>query len=214
MARWCEREKISTTNQPTESDTTNDIASYAAQSKTASGRAFLGRCQAASSLPMASLTRSARRAEGFSPHVNGDAITRPGAVAFPAGRRIKRLSEAADNSFESIKKTRIAVEFITKPLAGATVPNSRSAPVAAKPPHGNMAGHGRQPAAAPNHQEKVVNGIKHEPAIKPEPYSKAGREGGRKLRSQEATRFKSELSAYFPDYDEVIGNDPKEECKL
>ena len=24
-------------------------------------------------------------------------------------------------------------------------------------------------------------------------------------------RFKSELSAYFPDYDEVIGNDPKEE---
>ncbi|KAL8311884.1 hypothetical protein RB597_002473 [Gaeumannomyces tritici] len=32
---------------------------------------------------------------------------------------------------------------------------------------------------------------------------------GRKLRSQEATRFKSDLAAYFPDYDEVIGNDPK-----
>ncbi|KAL1878603.1 hypothetical protein VTK73DRAFT_7684 [Phialemonium thermophilum] len=36
-------------------------------------------------------------------------------------------------------------------------------------------------------------------------------QNGRKLRSQEATRFKSELSAYFPDYDEVIGNDPKEQ---
>jgi len=36
---------------------------------------------------------------------------------------------------------------------------------------------------------------------------------GRKLRSQEATRFKSELSAYFPDYDEVIGNEPKEQRK-
>ncbi|KAL2270162.1 hypothetical protein VTJ83DRAFT_2346 [Remersonia thermophila] len=34
--------------------------------------------------------------------------------------------------------------------------------------------------------------------------------GGRKLRSQESSRYKSELSAYFPEYDEVIGNDPKE----
>ncbi|KAJ3484871.1 hypothetical protein NLG97_g6948 [Lecanicillium saksenae] len=40
------------------------------------------------------------------------------------------------------------------------------------------------------------------------------REPGRKLRSQEATRFKSDLSAYFPDYDEVIGNEPKEQHLL
>jgi hypothetical protein len=33
---------------------------------------------------------------------------------------------------------------------------------------------------------------------------------GRKLRSQEATRFKSELSAYFPEYDQIMGNEPKE----
>jgi len=33
----------------------------------------------------------------------------------------------------------------------------------------------------------------------------------RSLRSAEGSRFKSELSTYFPDYDEVIGNDPKEE---
>lgn len=35
----------------------------------------------------------------------------------------------------------------------------------------------------------------------------------RKLRSQEGTRFRSELSLYFPEYDEIIGNDPKEDRK-
>ncbi|KAK3902885.1 something about silencing, SAS, complex subunit 4-domain-containing protein [Staphylotrichum tortipilum] len=82
---------------------------------------------------------------------------------------------------------------------------------------------GPKPAAAANtttvqkptrtkHQEKVANGLKHEldrlqPAA---PAAEATKDQGRKLRSQEATRFKSELSAYFPEYDEVIGNDPKE----
>ncbi|KHN95558.1 uncharacterized protein MAM_06615 [Metarhizium album ARSEF 1941] len=60
------------------------------------------------------------------------------------------------------------------------------------------------------HQAKVINGIKAElDRLQPQPAST--REQGRKLRSQEATRFKSDLSAYFPDYDEVIGNDPKEQ---
>ncbi|KAK8061528.1 iq calmodulin-binding domain-containing protein [Apiospora phragmitis] len=68
------------------------------------------------------------------------------------------------------------------------------------------------------HQEKVKNGIQHEldrlqpnaTDVAPQPKE----QGGRKLRSQEQTRFKSELSAYFPDYDEVIGNDPKEQHVL
>ena len=60
------------------------------------------------------------------------------------------------------------------------------------------------------HQAKVINGIKHE-LDRLQPQEKDTKEEGRKLRSQEATRFKSELSAYFPDYDEVIGNDPKEQ---
>lgn len=59
------------------------------------------------------------------------------------------------------------------------------------------------------HQEKVVNGLKHE-LDRLQPNKADTKEQGRKLRSQEATRFKSELSAYFPDYDEVIGNEPKE----
>ncbi|KAI4863395.1 something about silencing, SAS, complex subunit 4-domain-containing protein [Hypoxylon rubiginosum] len=64
------------------------------------------------------------------------------------------------------------------------------------------------------HKEKAINGIKHElDRLQPSPAdtSSATERPGRKLRSQEATRFKSELSAYFPDYDEVIGNDPKEQ---
>ncbi|KAI1392708.1 something about silencing, SAS, complex subunit 4-domain-containing protein [Hypoxylon trugodes] len=65
------------------------------------------------------------------------------------------------------------------------------------------------------HKEKAINGIKHElDRLQPnaaDTSSAAAERPGRKLRSQEATRFKSELSAYFPDYDEVIGNDPKEQ---
>ncbi|TQN67081.1 hypothetical protein CSHISOI_08353 [Colletotrichum shisoi] len=62
------------------------------------------------------------------------------------------------------------------------------------------------------HQEKVINGIKHElDRLQPRDADTHTKEGGRKLRSQEATRFKSELAAYFPEYDEVIGNEPKEQ---
>ncbi|AEO53934.1 hypothetical protein MYCTH_2295879 [Thermothelomyces thermophilus ATCC 42464] len=68
--------------------------------------------------------------------------------------------------------------------------------------------HQQQPAP-PKHREKVANGLKHE-LNKLQPSAADTKEQGRKLRSQEATRFKSELSAYFPEYDEVIGNDPKE----
>ncbi|KAI1209174.1 something about silencing, SAS, complex subunit 4-domain-containing protein [Annulohypoxylon truncatum] len=64
------------------------------------------------------------------------------------------------------------------------------------------------------HKAKAINGIRHElDRLQPSAAdtSSARERPGRKLRSQEATRFKSELSAYFPDYDEVIGNDPKEQ---
>ncbi|KAF9875727.1 hypothetical protein CkaCkLH20_06659 [Colletotrichum karsti] len=65
------------------------------------------------------------------------------------------------------------------------------------------------------HQEKVISGIKHElDRLQPREGDTHTKEGGRKLRSQEATRFKSDLSAYFPEYDEVIGNDPKEQHLL
>ncbi|KAK3394648.1 something about silencing, SAS, complex subunit 4-domain-containing protein [Podospora didyma] len=67
-----------------------------------------------------------------------------------------------------------------------------------------------QPALT-KHQEKVANGLKHELNRLQANAAVEMKEQGRKLRSQEATRFKSDLlSAFFPDYDEVIGNDPKE----
>ena len=68
----------------------------------------------------------------------------------------------------------------------------------------------QQQPALTKHKEKVVNGLKHE-LNRLQPSSADIKSQGRKLRSQEATRFKSELSAYFPDYDEVIGNEPKEQ---
>ncbi|KAK4235524.1 something about silencing, SAS, complex subunit 4-domain-containing protein [Achaetomium macrosporum] len=67
----------------------------------------------------------------------------------------------------------------------------------------------RQRPTRTEHQEKVANGLKHE-LSRLQPNAEDSTHQGRKLRSQEATRFKSELSAYFPEYDEVIGNDPKE----
>lgn len=172
---------------------------------------------------MASLTRSTRRAEGFSPHVNGDAaLTRPSAVAFPTGRRPKRAPDAVEHDLKSgiPKKSRLATEIPAKQLPYTQTPISRPAAVArSAPPHGAAATTTTQGAAqnsatpVTKHQAKVINGIKHE-LDRLEPKASTSREPGRKLRSQEATRFKSELSAYFPDYDEVIGNDPKEECEF
>ncbi|KAI3399961.1 hypothetical protein diail_5117 [Diaporthe ilicicola] len=88
-----------------------------------------------------------------------------------------------------------------------------AAPVPA-PATGNAATTADDSSAAPTkHREKIVNGIKHElDRLQPSSADMAASNGqGRKLRSQEGVRFKSELSAYFPEYDEVIGNVPKEE---
>lgn len=64
------------------------------------------------------------------------------------------------------------------------------------------------------HQKKIANGLQHElDRLQPRP-TDINKDEKRKLRSQEGTRFKSELSAYFPEYDEVIGNEPKETRKL
>lgn len=102
-----------------------------------------------------------------------------------------------------------------KPVVTVTAapkpPNPSRAPptTAAKPSTTST----KQPSGLTRHQEKVVNGLKHELSRLNPNAADTIKEGGRKLRSQEGTRFKSELAAYFPDYDEVIGNDPKEQRK-
>jgi len=70
-------------------------------------------------------------------------------------------------------------------------------------------GKGRQ---MPRSAEKAINGIKHE-LERLQPAEVDMKDEKRKLRSQEGTRFKSELSAYFPDYDVVIGNEAEETRK-
>jgi hypothetical protein len=83
------------------------------------------------------------------------------------------------------------------------------APRVAEPMPSTRGAQHQQQHAPTRHKEKVG---KHE-LSKLLPNLVDTNSQGRKLRSQEATRFKSELSAYFQDYDEVIGNEPKETRK-
>ncbi|KAM3435674.1 hypothetical protein NHJ13734_005429 [Beauveria thailandica] len=193
---------------------------------------------------MASVTRSTRRPEVFPPpHLNGHApMARATPALFhhpppqqqPQARRTKRAIEATGHDFATVnnntKKTRIAVEIVARPSA-APPPPQKVQPPLPTPPQQPVAV-AAAPAAAPvalsttppeanlnvtRHKAKVINGIKHElDRLQPDMAGTKdpGREPGRKLRSQEATRFKSDLSAYFPDYDEVIGNEPKEQHLL
>ncbi|KFY12474.1 hypothetical protein V492_03843 [Pseudogymnoascus sp. VKM F-4246] len=62
----------------------------------------------------------------------------------------------------------------------------------------------------PRYAEKASSGIKHE-LERLQPDGADTKSETRKLRSQEGTRFKSELASYFPDYDVVIGNEAAEE---
>ncbi|KFA60853.1 hypothetical protein S40285_06176 [Stachybotrys chlorohalonatus IBT 40285] len=186
---------------------------------------------------MASVTRSTRRAEGLHPHhvnANHSSKTRPSPGLFHHDHRMKRALDIAEPDFESYqpKRTRIAVEILARPtltpsessslhmrrvvtphapqlpaLATTPTPTPTPAPAPLQPPPRTAVP--QQDNSLTKHQAKVINGIKHE-LDRLQPQTTDTKEQGRKLRSQEATRFKSELSAYFPDYDEVIGNEPKE----
>ncbi|KAM7219189.1 Something about silencing, SAS, complex subunit 4 domain containing protein [Rhypophila decipiens] len=115
--------------------------------------------------------------------------------------------------------TSIAVEIPAPRL------DARHKPVTTKPTshtHHQNPSRATQPAATKatppsepkpartKHQEKVANGLKHELNRLQSSLPADVKSEGRKLRSQEQSRFKSELSTYFPDYDEVIGNEPEE----
>ena len=152
------------------------------------------------------------------------------------GGRTSRTKRSLDErDFDPIKpkKARIAVEILSKPRAISHAVNkaaTTAAPTHAKPTAApNVANtdeakqttapkaSGETPVVPPKkeqnitkHQSKVINGMKHE-LDRLQPRASDTKREGRKLRSQEATKFKSELSAYFPDYDEVIGNEPKQE---
>lgn len=109
--------------------------------------------------------------------------------------------------------SRQAPEPTPAPLPAPAAAATASAPhkSAATTTKGSISGN-----RATKHNQKVVNGIKHElDRLQPSSADMANSNTqGRKLRSQEGVRYKSELSAYFPEYDEVIGNIPKEHRTL
>lgn len=180
-----------------------------------------------------SMTRS-RRAEG--PRHTHSPI-RPKIIAISPNANLngtKRRYDQSDLEIDHLitKKprftTNISVE-IPAPRLDARLkpaaPTKTTGPIPHHPPNPSRAATSTTAAkltsatspkpARTKHQEKVANGLKHElnrlqPSL---PQGADIKTQGRKLRSQEQSRFKSELSTYFPEYDEVIGNEPKEERK-
>ncbi|KAH8592099.1 something about silencing, SAS, complex subunit 4-domain-containing protein [Bisporella sp. PMI_857] len=133
--------------------------------------------------------------------------------------RKKRVRESTDDKNHSapIKKPKLAVEILTNAnpiVLNTDMRHRRSTSPNSKPPP-KPAQHKASTPPRTNHQQKVVNGIKHElDRLQPKHEDIKAADHKRSLRSQEGGRYKSELSAYFPEYDEVIGNVPKEESIL
>lgn len=184
---------------------------------------------------MASLTLRSRKYEGLT--TRSSARNNVVTLGSPYDRRHqqqsnirkKRPRDSLEDEKNSIKRVKIAIEIDSYPKTqpktrsvviqqpdATDVPPKRSAAPAVK--KAITQPHIEPPSPKPTvHHEKVANGIKHELDRLQDklsfPLPPNLKEEKRKLRSQEGTRFKSELSLYFPDYDEFIGNDPKENRK-
>jgi len=183
-------------------------------------------------------TRSSKRSEGLTTRSS----RRNNVAVHPANHnnlnrqqqpnigRKKRPRDPADHEEHSIiaKKVQIAIEISSRPKVQpktrSLVIKSNATTISDVVPHRpasppQQSEKATQTVAPPptqkptNHHQKVVNGIKHE-LDRLQPNIADLKDEKRKLRSQEGTRFKSELSAYFPEYDEVIGNEPKQDRKL
>ncbi|KAI6717011.1 hypothetical protein PZA11_004456 [Diplocarpon coronariae] len=184
------------------------------------------------------LTRSSARNEGLTTRsgARNNVVNLGIQQQSNVGRKKKRPRGSVDDEDDPAlakKKARIAIEIFSKPPLSKGVPKTRplvikpiAVPDAAAPPPQQRASPLKPEETAPqaeitaqltrkpiNHHDKAANGIKHE-LDRLQPNVADLKDEKRKLRSQEGTRFKSELSAYFPEYDEIIGNEPKEEHTL
>ncbi|CAI4219318.1 unnamed protein product [Parascedosporium putredinis] len=136
---------------------------------------------------MATLSRSSRRPEDNALHHHHHIVGRPTATH----HHLMATSAARANTAAAALATQTKISSLEARADASSGPSMR-------------------PIATPMiSQEKVRNGIQHE-LDRLQPASADAKPEGRKLRSQETIRFKSELSTYFPEYDEVIGNDPKQ----
>ncbi len=166
-------------------------------------------------------TRSSRRAEGLTTrseltiHQN-NALNRQ--VLSNTSRR-KRPRDPTDHEQNviSTKKARVTIEIESRPTdqpkkrSLVIAPDAKSDVVPQRSAAKNsttttLSAKARVPS---KYAEKIANGFKHE-LDRLQPSKAITKDEKRILRSQEGTRFKSELSAYFPDYDVVIGNEPEE----
>ncbi|KAH8813178.1 something about silencing, SAS, complex subunit 4-domain-containing protein [Xylogone sp. PMI_703] len=176
-------------------------------------------------------TRSSRRIEGLTtrndnivattPPVNKpghDSNLRPRANTGQKKRSI-HTADLDEGPYDK-KRPRFAIEINSKPIIPPNTrplvvrPHAPTAATTAVPKNPDPQHDSKKPEQPPrqqtNHRQKVTNGIKHE-LDKLQPSDADTKDEKRKLRSQEGARFKSELSAYFPEYDEIIGNEPKED---
>jgi hypothetical protein len=145
------------------------------------------------------------------------------AVEIPArsslhARFAKDAADTVDNAGTSDTSDANSAPAPPKPaVAAPNAPTSHRAPPSKangpKPAPATTQQQQRRRPAPAKHQSKVAKGLKHE-LDRLQPNEADTKDQGRKLRSQEVIRFKSELSSYFPEYDEVIGNDPKETRKF
>lgn len=183
------------------------------------------------------LTRSSRRSEGLTTRSgtrNNVVIHHPAHHNNAQNRqqqsnigRKKRPRDSLDHDEQALKakKAKFTVEITSQPqphpkTRSLVIKSNARSDVVAAPQRSALPKHvetATQPPASPLsqhptiHHQKVVNGIKHELDRLQPKAADLNKDEKRKLRSQEGTRFKSELSQYFPEYDEVIGNDPKED---
>lgn len=174
-------------------------------------------------------TRSSRRDNGAAHPGNGNSDNNTYTTQQLSNiGRAKRPRDSADEEEQpaKAKKAKVAVEILPRRKALAKSPSrairSKANAHSGVPPQ--LSASQPKPTAAlqtelnppprkhTNHRQNIARSIKHE-IDRLQPSASDLKDEKRKLRSQEGSRFKSELSAYFPEYDEVIGNELKEDRK-
>ncbi|KAI9648845.1 hypothetical protein NHQ30_003486 [Ciborinia camelliae] len=149
-------------------------------------------------------------------------------------KRARESADSDDHLLSKAKRTKLAIEIPPPKLKSLPPQRKRSAVIKSnanpdltsansvqqlqietsadvRTAHSLPQKHQPQPK---KYHRKISNGLKHEVdelQDRLQPNKVDIKDERRKLRSQEGTKFKSELSAYFPEYDEIIGNVPKEE---
>jgi hypothetical protein len=168
-------------------------------------------------------TRSSRRTGGLTtrsePTLHQNSAHNRQSLSNTSRRKRPRDDTDLSQDRTNPKKPRITIEVESQPITQVKKREIRSLVIAPDATSDVLQQRSAQIHAATQkatkariptkYAEKVANGVRHE-LDKLQPSEADKKDEKRTLRSQEGTRYKSELSAYFPDYDIVIGNEPEE----